>query len=283
MNPDLLLAILRAIKSNVVLAIQLSDNIYETVHYFPKDDNFFDVTAEWTTYEIQDNNLVLNSDEYSLENIIRLRLVDRNFVHLCKSEFIAECETFPSESGPIAHGEGIVFNRNARDVYVGNHHFGERVGFGRCYSGKGNLVFEGEFANNLFARGRKFDANSVLAYEGNFDGYDKHGSGTLYDGNRCYVGYFGSGFIVGYGFGVRNRKNGVYIGEYKNNHRHGWGMNMTSTYNFVGRFDSGHCKDGTMYWKPKASYPYFGPATYTEMKWDNKTHIGILRQDAMAK
>ena len=28
-----------------------------------------------------------------------------------------------------------------------------------------------------------------------------------------------------------------------------------------------------MYWKPKASYPYFGPATYTEMKWDNKTHI----------
>ena len=48
MNPDLLLAILRAIKSNVVLAIQLSDNIYETVHYFPKDDNFFDVTAEWT-------------------------------------------------------------------------------------------------------------------------------------------------------------------------------------------------------------------------------------------
>ena len=172
---------------------------------------------------------VLNSDEYSLENIIRLRLVDRNFVHLCKSEFIAECETFPSESGPIAHGEGIVFNRNARDVYVGNHHFGERVGFGCCYSGKGNLVFEGEFANNLFARGRKFDANSVLAYEGNFDGYDKHGSGTLYDGNRCYVGYFDSGFIVGYGFGVRNRKNGVYIGEYKNNHRHGWGMNMTST------------------------------------------------------
>ena len=43
MDPELLIAILGKIKSNVVLAIQLSDNIYETVHYFPTDDDFVDV------------------------------------------------------------------------------------------------------------------------------------------------------------------------------------------------------------------------------------------------
>lgn len=273
MSPTLLISILKELNPKVVLALQLSDSIYETVHYFPQYDEFFDLMANFVTYTLNDD-LFLGCNKYSMNNVVRARLVDVNLCHFNEDEYLAECESFPGELGPIAHGEGIIFDRKQEEVYIGNHCLGSRTGFGRLYSSCGDLFFAGEFSNGLFVRGKEFSLYSDHEYHGEFDGYRQHGYGTLHTKNRCYVGNFKSGHIVGSGFGLEKIKNCAYIGLYKNNQKHGWGMEMTDTHNFVGIFDCGHRKHGMVYWKPRAEDPYFGPGIHTKCRWDTKTYQG---------
>ena len=61
-----------------------------------------------------------------------------------KMDILAECECFPAEFGPVAHGEGIIFNRKQKEIYFGTYCFGARNGRGRIYSDVGNLIFEGK-------------------------------------------------------------------------------------------------------------------------------------------
>ena len=78
---------------------------------------------------------------------------------------------------------------------------------------------------------------------------------------------------MGHGFGVSTLGTISYIGEYKNNRRHGWGMEMTSTDSFVGLFECGKRQEGTAYWRPNAPNPYFGPAIRTKCRRDTKTRM----------
>ena len=224
-----------------------------------------------TNYHIEDNNLIVGRKKYLISNIVRVRLVDSDLIHLSLNDYLAESQSFSCDSGSFAHGEAIVFNRKEKYIYVGGYYLGVRHGLGQFYSSRGNLLSAGDFVNGMCVRGRIFDQNSNLRYDGEFQNETKHGFGTLYSTTRCYVGYFNTGSIVGRGFGVNKTKNNTYIGEYKNNKRHGWGMNMTSTSNFVGLFDSGYRRAGTTYWKPNGQTPYFGFPIQTRIKCVNKT------------
>ncbi len=99
----------------------------------------------------------------------------------------------------VMQGQGIEFDEEGRNLYVGNYLDGEYHGDGKLYN-EGELVYEGQFEAGEFHGSGKLYEDSALKYEGQFDQGIFHGSGAeyengelLYDGQYQYGEYEGSG------------------------------------------------------------------------------------------
>ncbi|KAH8612658.1 putative MORN repeat [Trypanosoma vivax] len=170
------------------------------------------------------------------------------------------------------HGRGVMLYANG-DVYDGEWAMNYRNGKGTMKSGNGLEVYEGEWYND------ERHGSGKITYEdgGKFSGtmmHDKrHGEGNmLFPNGDEYNGNFISDKINGHGT-MRYKNGDVYEGLWRNGLRHGEGkytlrkqgatvkgffckgliqgrgvVEYPGISTFVGEFDRGERKQGTMFW-----------------------------------
>ena len=131
----------------------------------------------------------------------------------------------------------IEFNKNA---YIGENDYGIRLGRGAYIFGREGTTYIGYWDNGLqFLRGKVFDSNNKLVYEGEYKRGLKEGKGVYnYPGGEKYEGMFVNGLREGKGVFYWN--NGIkWDGLFKNNNFNGQGTFSDGKDSFPGTFKDG--------------------------------------------
>lgn len=293
---ELLINILTQIHADVYLSIQLTDDIFSTIHFSSKSNEFMDEHGKICHGHIKNNILEIGCQTVEIKNIPKINLVSsKNFV-FHEQFFLAESEMYDNGTICIAHGFGRIFDYENKDIYIGNYHFGTRTGPGTLYTK--NLIATGTFDQGvLHGHGTMFDKvkakkyigmfvygqkqgqgilyrrNGQPKYMGEFKWDSYHGYGTLCNKLGVYVGNFSFGFKRKSGFGVLTFKHRVYIGQLQNGIRQGYGYEFHETSSVVGYFYGGHIRCGQVYWKPNCTNQYFGSPVKTFGRWNEKGEL----------
>ena len=114
-------------------------------------------------------------------------------------------------------GQGTLYDLKGNLLYQGEFAEGQFEGMGKLYSEAGGLIYEGEFVKGLYeGTGALYYKNGVTSYEGEFIKGLYEGTGKLYhkNGEISYEGEFVKGLYEG--AGVLFYKNGMtsYEGEF---------------------------------------------------------------------
>ena len=81
------------------------------------------------------------------------------------------------------HGKGIYIWRD-NSMYIGEFKNNKMDGYGVCYDCHGNIIYEGEWKNNLVHGKGTYIWEEGKRYEGEFLHGKKHGDGTFYLNNE---------------------------------------------------------------------------------------------------
>ena len=105
------------------------------------------------------------------------------------------------------------------------------------YSYKSKLIkiFSGEYSNGERVKGREYNYDEKLVYEGEYLNDKKNGKGKTYDenGKLKYDGEYLNGIKNGKGIEYYREPDIKYVCEYKNGKKHGKGKEYSYNYNFI--------------------------------------------------
>ena len=85
----------------------------------------------------------------------------------------------------LPNGNGVLFNEDEEELYVGQFKFGLKCGNGNEYHDNGFKKYSGTFLDNKYEGfGKLFDTNGQVIYSGCFQNNKKHGEGIVYNDNE---------------------------------------------------------------------------------------------------
>ena len=104
-NLEVLIDILHGSKADIHLSIQLTDDIFSTIHFFNKKNKFIDQKGQCHDFHIEDEVLRFGSVTVSTQNIYKINLVaDENFI-FSEGSFVANSEKYDDGKIVRAHGQ----------------------------------------------------------------------------------------------------------------------------------------------------------------------------------
>lgn len=145
------------------------------------------------------------------------------------------------------NGFATCYNVYGMITFEGSFVNDEKQGKGKLYD-IGKLVYEGEFEKNeVTGNGIVYYEDGTACYEGELKNYEPNGKGTYYHSEKhgkgltlmgdffegeIYTGNWDEGYRTG--FGETKVKGGdTYLGEWRNDARHGKGSQYLSVYNLT--------------------------------------------------
>ena len=126
------------------------------------------------------------------------------------------------------YDEGILYYNNGVKNYEGKFRENEYEGNGILYDLKGEIIYKGEFKNNLPKEGKNikiYELNGYLKYEGDFYNFTYNGNVKIYNNNNNNILIFEGLFENGNKIKGITYENGIkkYEGEYKDDKYNGYG------------------------------------------------------------
>ncbi|OMJ73566.1 hypothetical protein SteCoe_27731 [Stentor coeruleus] len=170
------------------------------------------------------------------------------------------------------HGQGVYIWKNG-DIYEGYWKFDDKSGKGKFIKKDLGVILEGYWKDDkMYGKGQKIDKNG--RYEGDFIDSQEHGRGKFYyntgekykgswdKGQKSGLGFFqySNHHIEYYGYWTNDMRNGQgvqyyedakYVGNFKNNLRHGNGDYIwKNEWVYKGQWDEGKCSGMGKIYKP---------------------------------
>lgn len=124
-------------------------------------------------------------------------------------------------------GKVHIINREKITIYDGIVELGKCSGVGKQFSDAGNLVYEGQFAEDAYnGTGVMYHSNGNKAYEGDFSSNLFNGIGKAYaeNGALAYEGEFSNGYYSGKGILYFENGTVKYRGDFLNGNYQGEGI-----------------------------------------------------------
>lgn len=125
------------------------------------------------------------------------------------------------------HGQGTSFYRDGSVEYTGRWEHDHKSGAdGKLFQETGELLYHGDFREDLYHGSGTSYCHGRLAYKGEWKAGEYDGVGVLYDpeeGHVCFVGNFSQGWRHGQGMEFTADGLTSYSGEFEHGFKHGPG------------------------------------------------------------
>ena len=220
------------LKENINLLSTTWDEFYD-------EDPIKEINTEISKIKKYEKGLIFNSIEkktqnenFSLEKIIENTIsIYKGEINIITGEKIGKGELIYKNGSKIIgnfyknepYGWNTYINEEGI-LYIGLFKNGHLNGKGIRFQKNNNLLYKGDFINNL-REGEGIEKGNGGKYEGNYEKDKRSGKGKIYfDSGDYYEGDFSDNKFNGNGHFIWKKNGHEYIGEYLNGIIHGNGL-----------------------------------------------------------